>query len=117
MTCLDFIYLFCCKFTIKDFLSKSDQIRSFLRIWTHLLKKSLMENFIFYAVWLVALCLSMYDFLVDTSGLLTYYLLVETRRYRDIKRNSDDISGYIKLNSNELEIYLSPSGLHHEFSC
>ena len=38
------------KFSIKDFLSKCDQIRSFLRIWSHLLKKSLMENFIFCAV-------------------------------------------------------------------
>ena len=45
------------KFFIKDFLSKCDQILSFLhlqfhayfslRIWSHLLKKSLMENFIF----------------------------------------------------------------------
>ena len=35
------------KFSIKDFLSKCEQIRSFLRIWSHLLKKSLMENFIF----------------------------------------------------------------------
>ena len=38
------------KFPIKDFSSKCDQIRSFLRIWSHLLKKSLMENFIFCAV-------------------------------------------------------------------
>ena len=38
------------KFSIKDFFSKFDQIRSFLRIWLHLLKKSLMENFIFCAV-------------------------------------------------------------------
>ena len=38
------------KFSIKDFLSKCDQIRSFLRIWSHLLKKSLMKNFIFCAV-------------------------------------------------------------------
>ena len=35
------------KFFIKDFFSKCDQIRSFLRIWSHLLKKFLMENFIF----------------------------------------------------------------------
>ena len=35
------------KFFIEDFFSKCDQIRSFLRIWSHLLKKSLMENFIF----------------------------------------------------------------------
>ena len=34
------------KFSIKDFSSKCDQIRSFLRTWSHLLKKSLMEEFI-----------------------------------------------------------------------
>ena len=34
------------KFSIKDFLNKCDQICSFLRIWSHLLKKSLMENLI-----------------------------------------------------------------------
>ena len=37
------------KFSGKDFFSKCDQIRSFLQIWSHLLKKSLMENFIFCA--------------------------------------------------------------------
>ena len=35
------------KFSIKDFFRKCDHIRSFLRIWSHLLKKSLMENFSF----------------------------------------------------------------------
>ena len=38
------------KFSIKDFFSKCDQTRSFLRIWSHLMKKSLMENFFFSAV-------------------------------------------------------------------
>ena len=38
------------KFYIKDFFSKCYEIRSFLRIWSHLLKKSLMENFIFCAM-------------------------------------------------------------------
>ena len=38
------------KFSIKDFFSKCDQISRNLRIWSHLLKKSLMENFIFCAV-------------------------------------------------------------------
>ena len=37
-------------FFIKYFLSKCDQIRRKLRIWLDLLKKSLMENFIFCAV-------------------------------------------------------------------
>ena len=35
------------KFSITDFFSKCDQIRSFLRIWSHLLKKSVMGNLIF----------------------------------------------------------------------
>ena len=35
------------KFSIKNFFSKCDQIRRFLGIWSHLLKKSLMENLIF----------------------------------------------------------------------
>ena len=38
------------KFSIKDSFSKCDQIRMKLRIWSHLLKKSLMENFIFCVV-------------------------------------------------------------------
>ena len=38
------------KFSLKDFFSKCDQVRSFLRIWSHLLKKFLMENLIFCAV-------------------------------------------------------------------
>ena len=38
------------KFSIKVFFSKCDQIRSFLRIWLHLLQKSLTENFIFCSV-------------------------------------------------------------------
>ena len=38
------------KFSIKDLFSKFDQIHSFLRIWSHLLKKPLMENFIFSVV-------------------------------------------------------------------
>ena len=35
---------------IKDFFSKCDQVRSFLRFWSDLLEKSLLENFIFWAV-------------------------------------------------------------------
>ena len=37
-------------FSIKDFFSKCDQICSLMRIWSHLLKKLLMKNFIFRAV-------------------------------------------------------------------
>ena len=35
------------KLFIKDFFSKCDQIRMFLRIWSQLLQKSLIENFMF----------------------------------------------------------------------
>ena len=49
------------KFSIKEFFSKCDQIHSFLGIWSHLLKKSLMENFIFYCS--VNMELSAYVFL------------------------------------------------------
>ena len=38
------------KFSIKNFFSKRDQIHRKLRIRSQLLKKSLMENFIFCAV-------------------------------------------------------------------
>ena len=51
------------KFSIKDFFCKCDQIRSFLRIWSHLLKKSSMESFIFRAVEVA-----------QTRGTLRYFL-------------------------------------------
>ena len=38
------------KFFIKDVFSKCDQIYNKLRIWSHLLNKPLIENFIFCAV-------------------------------------------------------------------
>ena len=38
------------KFSIRDLFSKCDQMRKTLRIWSHLLKKYLMEKFIFCAV-------------------------------------------------------------------
>ena len=40
------------KMRFKDFFSKCDQIYSFLRIWSHLLKKSLMENITFCTVFI-----------------------------------------------------------------
>ena len=62
------------KFSIKDFFSKCDQIRSFLRIWSHLLK----QNFIFCAVTVPSegpfrICIYQFktsDCLLTTSGVL-----------------------------------------------
>ena len=58
------------KFSIKYFSGKCDQICRKLRIWSHLLEKSLMENFIFYAVIIISSCflllfLSNYFFLFE----------------------------------------------------
>ena len=39
------------KFSIKDFFSKCDQVHRKLRIWSHLLKRSITENFVFCAVY------------------------------------------------------------------
>ena len=52
---LDLLHYTKKKISMKDFFSKCDQIRCFLPIWAHLLKKSLMENSIFFA--LLGLCL------------------------------------------------------------
>ena len=41
-------------FSIRNFVRKCDQIRSFMQIWPHLLKKFLMGNFIF-------LCIDTYE--------------------------------------------------------
>ena len=38
------------KFSIKYFLSKFNQIPRKLQIWSHLLKTTLVENFVFWAV-------------------------------------------------------------------
>ena len=38
------------KCSIEDFFNKCDQIYRTLRIWSHLMKKSLMENFVSSAV-------------------------------------------------------------------
>ena len=61
------------KFSIKDFLCKCDQIHRKLRIWSHLLKKSLMENFIFCAV--VGSKKYFLDIAFKGKFLLLYYLL------------------------------------------
>ena len=49
---LDFTTAQKMKFSVKDFFSKCNQIRRKPWIWSPLLKKSLMENFIFYGVFL-----------------------------------------------------------------
>ena len=47
---LDLVTAVKTKFSIKNFFSKCEQIRSFPRVWSHLPKKSLIKNFIFCAM-------------------------------------------------------------------
>ena len=66
------------KFTIKDFFSKCDQIRSKLRIWSYLLRMSLMENLFFCAV----LCIRGGPVYVSTFSCCTFLILknIENKR-------------------------------------
>ena len=53
VTCTLMLWLYTAKkikFSVMDFFSKCDQIRGFLLICSHLLKKSVMKNFIFCTV-------------------------------------------------------------------
>ena len=59
------------KFSIKCFFSKCNQISRKLRIWSHLLKKSSMENFIFLAVLtlhLLAMLILIFFLFYDNMG-------------------------------------------------
>ena len=72
------------KFSVKDFFSKCDQIRGLLRIWSHLLKISLMENFIFCSVnkILIALkCPALVKF-------CNFFLTVLIKKFQNILNNS-----------------------------
>ena len=57
------------KLSIQDFFSKRDQIHSFLRIWSNLLKKSLMENFIFVQGYMTIACIKYLYY-----AIILYYL-------------------------------------------
>ena len=67
------------KIFIKDFFSKYDQIRRELRIWSHLPKKSLMENFIFCAV--EVLHVALHFFLLRSFYLYTLILTTLMRMF------------------------------------
>ena len=72
------------KFSISDFFGKCDQIRRKLRIWSHLLKKSVVENFIFFvqcffvgsfvAVYIHRTCSIVSDYFLGTSLIISIIL-------------------------------------------
>ena len=61
------------KLSIKDFFSKCDQICRKLRIWSRLLTKSLMENFIFRCS--VLICFIFYNQKATPFGKVTRFVL------------------------------------------
>ena len=67
------------KFSIKDFFSKCDQIRSFLWIWSHLLKKFLMENFIFCPVIIKICSLHKLDLILNNAYLSCIFKNISKR--------------------------------------
>ena len=72
------------KFDIKDFFSKCDQIRSKLRISSYLLKKTVMENFIFCAV---LITLNKFEFVI-------IYISMKSREVK----SKDPLSLFSRIN-------------------
>ena len=61
------------KLSIKDFFKKCDQIRKKMRIWSHLLKKSLMGNFINCAVYIIYKCIPVSPKLIIFTFIVILY--------------------------------------------
>ena len=91
-------------FSLRFSLSKCDQIRSFLRIWSHLLKKSMMENFTFCAVLefldLNLFCVSLLKCSVCLSALVIHLLF-----FPDVQYSFKGINCHKNLNLNVLTIF------------
>ena len=66
------------KFSIKDFFSNCDQIRSFLRIWSQLLKKSIMENLICAVLPTKFYCLISFQDHSETNVKINYWKFLQT---------------------------------------
>ena len=84
------------KFFTKDFFSKCDQIRSFLRLWSHLLKKSLMENFHFLCNFMKLSSLSMPHENIRKPEVF-YYVYVVSRKSRSAAKKNRIMKLYFEI--------------------
>ena len=75
------------KFSINNFFSKCKQIRSFLRVWSHLLKKSLLEYFIFMH-WIFRL-----SFLQNICNFSLY--LIHVTKFERMKSGKAKVNDYL----------------------
>ena len=77
------------KFSIKDFYSKCDQIRSFLRIWSHLLKISLGEtNLIYWSTGPTHSILNKNKKILQNFGQLAFFNLLFSAFWKKKKKQS-----------------------------
>ena len=105
------------KFSIKDFFSKCDQIRSFLRIWLHLLEKSLMENVILLcSVWMNAWGLlkiedNWYTLQIcnwtKTSLMVNWLVEIEFSWFCSITVIQKTMENTISISYSEIEVFLT----------
>ena len=108
------------KFSIKDFFSKCHQIRSFLRIWLHLLKNSLMENFNFCAVCQPYKCLVVFKFCVRLfqNKMLLFFIDFLIYQIAKLIRKSLKIKGlYLKPCRSQVKSKTSCKEKVPEFRC
>ena len=80
------------KFSFMDFFSKCDQIRSFLQIWSHLLKKCVMKNFIFCAMYCVVTLLAASLFVLNFFNGSNSLTLISTFFYWNVLLYSNSFS-------------------------
>ena len=105
------------KFSITNFFGKCDQIRRKLRIWSHLLKNPIMENFIFsvlqststqitfyinYTVWnqfIIEILAVFYIQIWFKCEIPLLFLLIKTMVYRKIifKEKKQISADYVKI--------------------
>ena len=108
------------KFSIKDFFNKCEQICSFLRIWLHLLKNSLMENFNFCAVCQPYKCLVVFKFCVRLfqNKMLLFFIDFLIYQIAKLIRKSLNIKGlYLKPCRSQVKSKTSCKEKVPEFWC
>ena len=102
------------KFSVKDFFSKCDQIRRKLRIWSHLLKKSLMENFIFCAVYI-----SQYSVLITCHNFDSYLgfsqYITSSNNLQGHRKNSQKI--FVRNGISKYLKRIKSQSCHHIKTC
>ena len=115
MTCQDFpkpITFFSqkMKFFIKHFFSKCDQIRRKLWIWSHLLKKSLMGNFIFWVVFMKSAGINL-GFTRSIKGWIwniLFLFFVFKTKWSQLFSVIVKLNSFWKFSVDDIELYVRP---------